>query len=352
MLTNRLQLAMVVLSEPDSSSSSRIPHDDFPPAFLWIPAILGTWVFQALGLAVFSKHALCVLLILLGLHVYVLRSHMSPPYVLMTGLGFTVVLILTIPEGNRQAIIAVEQLLEAAECADIVVKAEEQASANVLHNSSPVKSRNGWFTARHSHYSTTDLAISDIPSLQHLERTLADERIFPLLADRYGVSADALKVLDMFVVKYDENGQQRLQPHRDKGQLTFNIALSSGEAYRGGGTRFVYFNRTVNTKQGQVMLHPAALLHEGIAITQGTRYILVGHVQVTAAPHGTWFPTWGYAASCFQILNSGRHVEGGCTGARGVASEIAHDGESNLCFTIASAVLVNYFLQKSKPKTE
>lgn len=82
-----------------------------------------------------------------------------------------------------------------------------------------------------------------------------------------------------FVAKYSASGQIKLDPHHDSSAYTTNIALSTPNIdYKGGGCRFIYKGLTViNTPKGHMILHPGKIshYHEGIAITEGTRYILV-----------------------------------------------------------------------------
>ena len=55
-------------------------------------------------------------------------------------------------------------------------------------------------------------------------------------------------------------------------------------AVRRGRTHFPVFNETINIAQGEVLYHPSRLLHEGVQINAGTRYILVGFVGTDASP--------------------------------------------------------------------
>jgi hypothetical protein len=93
------------------------------------------------------------------------------------------------------------------------------------------------------------------------------------------------------VVKYDALDQKELELHFDGGDVSFMLALSSPEAYTGGGTYFDILrygkefvnsdsesvrDETINLKQGELLLFDAALKHAGRAILTGTRYLLVG----------------------------------------------------------------------------
>ena len=107
----------------------------------------------------------------------------------------------------------------------------------------------------------------------------------------------------IFLVRYDGDRQATLAKHTDNGDLTFSALLSDG--FEGGGTR--YWNR--NTSQpfkyllpdiGQVTLFPGVISHEGVQVTKGRRYLLIGFLAVdkydpfTQKPTGlSWFASWG-----------------------------------------------------------
>ena len=107
----------------------------------------------------------------------------------------------------------------------------------------------------------------------------------------------------MFVVRYDYNKQPELKIHTDTGHISFNILLN--DEFEGGGTRFItsigdeIYNFTVKPQKGQVLLHSARIKHEGLKITNGTRYILVGFLNVDRVDPFTglqtglnWFASW------------------------------------------------------------
>lgn len=86
-----------------------------------------------------------------------------------------------------------------------------------------------------------------------------------------------------FVVRYRIGEQEFLKPHNDASTYTINIALNKPDIdFLGGGCRFVRRNCSVqSTRKGWVTLHPGRLthLHEGLKITNGTRYIMVSFVD-------------------------------------------------------------------------
>lgn len=87
----------------------------------------------------------------------------------------------------------------------------------------------------------------------------------------------------MFIVRYDATkGQPSLRLHTDSSHVSFNILLN--DDFEGGGTRF--HNRHLDTyadahlTPGDVLINNANILHEGLATTNGTRYIFVGFTAV------------------------------------------------------------------------
>ncbi|NDA90929.1 MAG: hypothetical protein EBY20_08555, partial [Alphaproteobacteria bacterium] len=82
-------------------------------------------------------------------------------------------------------------------------------------------------------------------------------------------------ISDLNIIKYSDNLQLNLESHVDSGFLTFNIALNGKNEYEGGGT---YFDDgiTVNIDKGDMLVHCGKVIHSGLTLTKGTRYILVG----------------------------------------------------------------------------
>lgn len=55
--------------------------------------------------------------------------------------------------------------------------------------------------------------------------------------------------------------------------------LSSEQDYDGGGTYFKALNQTLKLKIGQVLVHPGNLLHSGIGITRGERFLAISFLD-------------------------------------------------------------------------
>lgn len=86
---------------------------------------------------------------------------------------------------------------------------------------------------------------------------------------------------DLFVVKYDATGggQTELLTHVDGGECSFMVALSPRCGYAGGGTRFYPDSGghcDVHLEEGDLVTFPAELRHQGLAISEGVRFLLVG----------------------------------------------------------------------------
>jgi len=130
---------------------------------------------------------------------------------------------------------------------------------------------------------------------------LLDARLSPLLDRVYGVTRDAVRANDMFVVRYDGEGQNSLGMHTDSSHISFNVLLN--DEFEGGGTRF--HNRLTGTYDdakltpGQVLINNAMVTHEGLPTTKGIRYIFVGFMNVDRKDPWThvtkdvsWFSTY------------------------------------------------------------
>ncbi|XP_029471734.1 procollagen-lysine,2-oxoglutarate 5-dioxygenase 2 isoform X2 [Rhinatrema bivittatum] len=86
-----------------------------------------------------------------------------------------------------------------------------------------------------------------------------------------------------FVVKYHPDRQRFLRPHHDASTFTINIALNKKDSdFQGGGCRFHRYNCSIDSpRKGWSFMHPGRLthLHEGLPVTNGTRYIAVSFID-------------------------------------------------------------------------
>ena len=135
-----------------------------------------------------------------------------------------------------------------------------------------------WTSNRHDNYPTTDIPVQAIPDL-HVDPEL--QRIQDLCKTYYTLEpTSVITPFDVFVVKYDAHAQNKLDVHRDHSVLSFVLLLSHPDDFEGGGTFYQTSNTTVQPEQGGLSLHCGKVRHAGVAITKGTRYILIGFMKV------------------------------------------------------------------------
>ena len=83
-------------------------------------------------------------------------------------------------------------------------------------------------------------------------------------------------------MKYSYDAQNQLDMHCDGSFISFGILLSDTNDFEGGGTHFDDDLR-INLDQGDILIHSGLIKHSGLRITRGTRYVLVGFVNITFA---------------------------------------------------------------------
>lgn len=136
----------------------------------------------------------------------------------------------------------------------------------------------GWTTQRHSAFPTTDIPIKET-ALAYLG-DMIKQRLFPMLGNHFGFDACRdLAFRDIFIVKYSASSQRGLRAHTDGCLMSFNVLLSDPNEFDGGGTWFESIDSVVQLAQGDCVYHDARIMHQGIDITRGERYILVGFVD-------------------------------------------------------------------------
>jgi hypothetical protein len=194
------------------------------------------------------------------------------------------------------------------ECNEIIAMAHRAAERNyitvlrdaksAMDNNRLLEDPKGWKKDRHGSYPTTDLNLVTDSFTKEDRAGLSDilsARLAPLMERTQGVHPGALRVNDMFVVRYDaQKGQPSLQAHTDSCHISFNILLN--DEFEGGGTRFYNRNDGSNitvhpSHVGNVILSPALVRHEGLTTTKGIRYILVGFTSVDTQNPLTHQPT-------------------------------------------------------------
>ena len=141
------------------------------------------------------------------------------------------------------------------------------------------KENGGWTTHRHNNYPTTDIPIENIkPIFKYVLGTVPN--IIKKIYKSYCIpESTSINIVDLFIVKYDKDAQNKLETHTDGSFISFNIMLSSSKDYEGGGTEF---NDGIKMflDQGEVLVHSGYVKHSGLEVTKGVRYILVGFTSI------------------------------------------------------------------------
>lgn len=115
-------------------------------------------------------------------------------------------------------------------------------------------------------------------------------RLFTCMSQTFACLGDDprnLRLGGARVVKYEGNHVE-LGMHRDGLLLTVNIALNDPSEFTGGGTVVQALSQTqaVRLPKGHALIHPGDVLHCGMPITSGQRYVLVLFILSTAiVPH-------------------------------------------------------------------
>ena len=101
--------------------------------------------------------------------------------------------------------------------------------------------------------------------------------MLPRLEEVFGLE-DALIVDDLFVAKYDADGQRELPEHEDGSPFSFVAPLNGGGDFDGGGTQFVDLDGApvYRPDAGDALLFSGQNRHRGVPIVRGTRYVLAG----------------------------------------------------------------------------
>ena len=163
-----------------------------------------------------------------------------------------------------------ENILNANECKQMVEMAE------TYHDK--LSGDKNWTTSRHYAVPTTDIPVYQIPELLSWFNEQLKYKIFPAMEVNFDIdsSCSRLRIFDAFLVKYDAStGQKRLPLHNDQSEFSLTIAMNPLNEYEGGGTYFCETNETFKTEAGGVISFHGDLLHAGITITKGKRYIIV-----------------------------------------------------------------------------
>jgi len=137
----------------------------------------------------------------------------------------------------------------------------------------------------------------------------------------------------LFIVEYRPETQPGLPTHIDMGEVSWITLLNRPEDFDGGGTHFPRFNRTVRLEQGQSLVFPAKLLHEGLNVTRGVRYVLAGFA--------TGYYTWSFSLLyLWGAYSSELHVVDGPVPAEAHTDTFAQQVQLGTFATLLIALLV------------
>ena len=222
------------------------------------------------------------------------------------------------------------------------VLSRDECEAVRLAASIAARARGGWDRTRHRKYPTQDLPLRCLPTplRQRVCEALFRRVIRPLAPTFCGPAflPEMLEMRDAFVVQYDADdpaGQRALAMHTDASLFSVNVLLSDPEKeFIGGGTLFDFERKgldeedgagaepvaategswTVRPAQGSAIVHSGQLLHGGLRVERGRRYILVGFIEVrreipyavddSCAAAADAFAKFGHAAWTREALGS------------------------------------------------
>ena len=131
--------------------------------------------------------------------------------------------------------------------------------------------------------STTDVEVRLIPDLDRMLSPLLRTRVFPALAELFGLEPAWLLLRELFLVRYSSDEQCSLPPHVDQSYFSFVIQLSDPAEVCGGGTAFEHLSHPVSAPPGGSLLFAGGVCpHAGAAVTKGERIVITGFVDVCA----------------------------------------------------------------------
>lgn len=147
----------------------------------------------------------------------------------------------------------------------IILEAEEYAK------------KKSWKKSRHEHYPTVDNEFNKYWKNYRIIEHFIQRKIYKEIVHLYNVKYNQIGINEIFVVKYDMNGQKKLEEHKDGSEFSFILALN--DEYKGGGTYFTELNKKVNLETGDCLIFSGQNKHKGVQINSGKRYILTGFLH-------------------------------------------------------------------------
>jgi hypothetical protein len=85
------------------------------------------------------------------------------------------------------------------------------------------------------------------------------------------------KIVQCFIIKYSPDTIPDMPAHYD--MTKYSLVANLNNDFEGGGT---YFDDGLTTylEQGDILIHSSRIKHAGLPITKGTRYLLVGFLNI------------------------------------------------------------------------
>lgn len=134
--------------------------------------------------------------------------------------------------------------------------------------------QNGWHTDLYS-LTKQDIALRDIPGMSRKISPIFDH-LCHAIRTLYGAQKVVVDKNQPHILKYSvDSGHTGVELHHDRCDVTANLALSRSGDYCGGGTYIPDTGSIIKLNHGECLLHPGSLVHGGMEVTKGTRYLMV-----------------------------------------------------------------------------
>lgn len=153
----------------------------------------------------------------------------------------------------------------------------EEECSKIINEGGVYAKKHTWLKNRHVRYSTTDNEVTDTWSVWDMIKNKISQMMYPKIAKMYNINQSKLGIKEVFLVKYSENGQRKLEYHKDGCEFSFIVALN--DQFQGGGTTFKHDQKNIQLRIGDTLLFSGRNEHKGNEITLGTRYILAGFLN-------------------------------------------------------------------------
>jgi hypothetical protein len=149
------------------------------------------------------------------------------------------------------------------------------------------KNEGAWSKKRHRYAATDDFLIHTIAALKNVTEAF-ESRVLPLVRKLHGVPDGVeVSVKELYVIRYliRSESQRGLDSHIDGSTLSASIALSDPSSdFSGAGLLFDLMPPSSTTvlrvNKGAMVSHPSKLIHAGLPIEGGERFVLVGFLSV------------------------------------------------------------------------